>query len=105
MTPLRSLRSYGWFLWSIAALFYAYEFIHRITPGIMTAQLRASFSINENELALIGAFYFYAYAPFQLLSGVLIDKYGVRRILIIASTLLTFPVFYLVSLLTFILHI
>ena len=59
----------------------------------MTAQLRASFSINENELALIGAFYFYAYAPFQLLSGVLIDKYGVRRILIIASTLLTFSSF------------
>lgn len=79
----------GWFLWSIAALFYAYEFIHRITPGILTTELRTAFSINDNQLALIGAFYFYAYAPFQLLSGVLIDKYGVRRILIIASTILT----------------
>lgn len=86
-------KHYGWFLWSIAALFYAYEFIHRITPGILTAELRAAFSINDSQLALIGAFYFYAYAPFQLLSGVLIDKYGVRRILIVASTILTFASF------------
>lgn len=83
----------GWFLWSIAALFYAYEFIHRITPGILTTELRATFSVDDNQLALIGAFYFYAYAPFQLLSGVLIDKYGVRRVLIIASTILTFASF------------
>lgn len=80
---------YGWFLWSIAALFYAYEFIHRITPSILTGQLRATFSINEEQLALVGAMYFYAYAPFQLVSGILIDKYGVRRVLVIASAVLT----------------
>lgn len=80
---------YGWFLWSIAALFYAYEFIHRITPSILTTQLRQAFSINEEQLALVGALYFYAYAPFQLVSGILIDKYGVRRVLVVASAILT----------------
>jgi sugar phosphate permease len=88
---------YGWFLWSIAALFYSYEFIQRITPSIITGQLRATFSINEEQLALIGAMYFYAYAPFQLVSGVLIDKYGVRPVLVTASVILTLASFLFAS--------
>lgn len=84
---------YGWGLWSIAALFYAYEFIHRIAPSILTTQLRQTFSINEEQLALVGAMYFYAYAPFQLVSGILIDKFGVRRVLISASFILTIASF------------
>lgn len=80
---------YGWFLWFLAALFYAYEFVHRIIPSILTVQLREAFNINEEQLALIGACYFYAYAPFQLLSGVLIDRFGTRYVLIAAAGLLT----------------
>lgn len=87
------MKHYGWFLWSLAALFYSYEFIHRMTPGIITNDLRSAFLANDSQLAFIGAFYFYAYAPSQLLSGVLIDRYGVRRILIIASTILTIASF------------
>lgn len=86
-------KHYGWFLWSLAALFYAYEFIHRMTPGIITNELRTAFSADNTQLAFIGSFYFYAYAPAQLLSGVLIDRYGVRRILIIASAILTLASF------------
>ncbi len=79
----------GWALWLIAALFYAYEFIHRVVPSILTEELRIAFSVNEHQLGLIGAMYFYAYAAFQLPAGVLVDKYGAKRLLVIASTVLT----------------
>ncbi|MBI2792879.1 MAG: MFS transporter [Gammaproteobacteria bacterium] len=79
----------GWLLWSIAAIFYAYEFIHRVVPSILTEELRATFSVNEHQLGLIGAMYFYAYAAFQLPAGILVDRYGAKRLLIIASTVLT----------------
>ncbi len=90
--PNSSLLRYafgGWALWLIAALFYAYEFIHRVVPSILTEELRAAFSVNEHQLGLIGAMYFYAYAAFQLPAGILVDKYGAKRLLVIASTILT----------------
>ncbi len=79
----------GWTFWCIAALFYAYEFIHRVVPSILTEELRQAFHVNEHQLGIIGAMYFYAYAAFQLPAGILIDKYGATRLLIIASTVLT----------------
>lgn len=79
----------GWALWSIAALFYAYEFLQRVAPSVLTTQLRIGFSVNEHQLATIGAMYFYAYAAFQLPAGILIDRYGSKRILVIASAILT----------------
>ncbi len=79
----------GWTFWIIAALFYAYEFIHRVVPSILTEELREAFHVNEHQLGIIGAMYFYAYAAFQLPAGILVDKYGATRLLIIASTVLT----------------
>lgn len=79
----------GWAFWSIAALFYAYEFIHRVVPSILTEELREAFSVNEHQLGIIGAMYFYAYAAFQLPAGILVDRYGAKRLLVIASAVLT----------------
>ncbi|MFI4937554.1 MAG: MFS transporter [Candidatus Berkiellales bacterium] len=83
----------GWALWSISALYYAYEFIHRVAPSVLTSHLREAFSVNNHQLASIGAMYFYAYAAFQLPAGILIDRYGTKRILFLASITLTFGSF------------
>jgi len=79
----------GWTLWSIAAIFYAYEFIHRVAPSILTEQLRVGLDINDHQLGTIGAMYFYAYAAFQLPAGVLIDRFGAKKLLVSASLILT----------------
>lgn len=79
----------GWFFWFIAALFYGYEFIHRVVPSILTNEMRIAFNVNENQLGLIGATYFYAYAFFQLPAGILIDKYGAKKLLMLACAILT----------------
>lgn len=79
----------GWAFWSIAALFYGYEFVHRVAPSLITTQLREAFSVNDQGLGLIVAMYFYAYAAFQLPAGVIIDRYGAKRVLIMASAFLT----------------
>jgi len=76
-------------LWSIAALFYAYEFLHRVAPSVLTVELKQAFSVNNHQLGTIGAMYFYAYAAFQLPAGILIDRYGTKRLLVIASGILT----------------
>lgn len=79
----------GWLFWSLGALFYAYEFFHRVAPGVLTTHLRESLALNDKQLGLIGAMYLYAYAAFQLPAGMLIDKYGAKKLLVIASLMVT----------------
>jgi len=79
----------GWVLWAVAALYYGYEFIHRVAPSVLTGYLREAFSINDHQLATVGAMYFYAYAAMQLPAGIIIDRFGVKRVLVLASLILT----------------
>lgn len=79
----------GWLFWSVGALFYAYEFFHRVAPGVLTTHLREILTIDDKQLGLIGAMYLYAYAAFQLPAGILIDKYGPKKLLVFASLLVT----------------
>lgn len=76
-------------MWFIAALYYGYEFLHRVAPSVLTNTLRQNLMVNEAQLGMIGAMYFYAYAALQIPAGILIDRYGAKRPLLIASGVLT----------------
>src|SRR3990167_2464602 len=69
----------------VAALFYCYEFILRILPGALQAELSAAFgNISATAFGQISAAYYFAYSPMQLPVGMLMDRYGPRRLLIFA---------------------
>lgn len=78
-----------WVICGLAAVFYCYEYLLRITPGVMIPELQQAFSVKGQYLdaTLIGhltAFYYHAYTPMQLPVGLLMDRYGPRWILTIA---------------------
>ncbi len=78
-----------WVICGLAAAFYCYEYLLRITPGLMVPELQRAFSINGQYLdaTMVGhlsAFYYYAYTPMQLPVGLLMDRYGPRWILTMA---------------------
>lgn len=85
---LKKMQS-AWSLWLIAALFYGYEFTHRVAPSVLTSDLKLAFDLNTQQLGMLGALYFYAYALCQIPAGMMIDKYGPIKPLIFASGLLT----------------
>ncbi len=74
----------AWFVCSLAALFYTYEYLLRIEPGIMVKQLRLYFEISDGGLGLLASMYYWAYTPLQLVVGLITDRFGARRILITA---------------------
>ena len=43
---LRKLQLIGWIIWFSAAVFYGYEFIHKVSPHNMTSDLMQDFDIN-----------------------------------------------------------
>lgn len=74
---------------SLAALFYCYEFFIRVAPSAMTRDLMHAYNVNATAVGFLMAFYYYAYNPMQLPVGILMDRYGPRRLLSVAVVLCT----------------
>ena len=71
----------AWIIWSVPALFFLYEFILRIAPSLMLPELQEDMHLTAGGIgAALGAYY-YAYAPMQLVVGVLLDRFGSRKLL------------------------
>ncbi len=69
----------------IGALFYCYEFILRIVPGVLQNELIQEFGhISASTFGQIAALYYFAYSPMQLPVGMLMDRFGPRRLLSLA---------------------
>ncbi len=78
----------GVFICTLAALFYCYEYLLRIIPGVMEAELRVAFgNISATGFGTLSAYYYFAYTPMQLPAGMLMDRIGPKRLLIAACFL------------------
>jgi MFS family permease len=75
----------AWSCWGIAALYYLAGFFQRSSPAVMTGELMRSFSITAKELGNLSALTFYAYVAMQIPTGILVDTWGARRLLIAGS--------------------
>jgi sugar phosphate permease len=72
----------AWSVWAVAATFYLAGFYLRTSPAVMTTELMRDFRIAASQLGQFSAFYFYAYLLMQIPTGVLVDSWGARRLLI-----------------------
>ena len=77
--------SHSWLIWACAALFYCYQFMLRVSPGVMTDDLMASFHVEGCALGLLVGFYSYTYSALQIPAGTLMDYFKPRRMLTIAA--------------------
>jgi MFS family permease len=74
----------------IGAFFYCYEFVLRIIPGALQSELSAAFgNISASAFGQLSAMYYFAYSPMQMPVGMLMDRFGPRRLLTIACLLCT----------------
>jgi len=68
----------------IGALFYCYEYFLRIMPSVMSRQLMYFYHLDGAAFGNLTANYYYTYTPMQLVVGLLLDRYGPRRLLTVA---------------------
>ncbi|WP_198209166.1 MULTISPECIES: MFS transporter [Snodgrassella] len=64
--------------WFICAIFYFVQYALRSAPSIMQAEIIDTLHISKVEMAGIIGLYFYSYAFFALVSGVMLDRIGPR---------------------------
>ncbi len=77
----------SWTVWGVAAAFYLSGFYLRVAPAVMTAELMRDFGITAAELGQFSALYFYTYVLMQVPTGVLVDSWGARNLLVLGAVL------------------
>lgn len=74
-----------WLVWGLGCLFYFYESLLQVSPGVMSNELMRDFAVTSQTLGVLSGIYFYSYAAMQLPGGVLMDYFGPHRLLTIAT--------------------
>ncbi len=82
--PSKGLRSettlMPWLIWGLAALFYAYEFLQRVSISIYWPHLIRELGTDASGIGVMSAFFYYAYASMQIPAGILVDWLGAKRL-------------------------
>lgn len=80
----KKLSLYGFLLILLGAGFYGYETLLRISLGPVGSILREHFGLSAATFSLFGTVFFYAYAPMQILVGILVDKFNIKVIAVLS---------------------
>lgn len=82
---LRRLETRRWVIWAPLALAFLIVYFHRVSAGVVSDDLMREFQIEQAaELGLLSSIYFYTYAPLQIPSGIMADRFSPRRIIVIS---------------------
>ncbi len=70
-----------WLILTITALFFLFEFVTRIEPSLASSEIAARFQLNNAQFGTLASIFFWIYAPMQLIVGLLLDRFGARRLI------------------------
>ena len=76
----QTARTRRWLMWGVLALGFFLVSFNRVTTGVLAEDLTRAFGLTATELSVLHSSFFYIYALLQLPAGVLVDRYGPRRV-------------------------
>ena len=68
-------------IWFLASFFYAYQYILRVLPNVMWSDIMHKFDMNAQMLGQLNGIYYIGYALAHIPVGLLLDKYGPKKVL------------------------
>ena len=80
-------RFYPWIVWALAALFFLVEYVARVSPGVMRKSIMIEFELTGGQFGTLSAMFQIIYLLMQLPVGILADRYGPRRLLVLSVAL------------------
>lgn len=78
----------AWVVWTIACLTYLVTVLHRGSMSVAGLQAAERFDISASALASFTVVQLTVYAAMQVPVGILLDRYGSKRLLVVSSVLL-----------------
>ncbi len=71
--------------WATGALFFFYAWILRVAPSVMIDEMMRDLAVGGAVIGNLSAVYFFGYAGMQVPVGMLIDRFGPRRLMTLAA--------------------
>jgi MFS family permease len=68
--------------WATVAVAYAIAFLQRVSPQSVSLSFMADFSTDAAGVAMLASSYFWGYTLMQIPAGLLVDRYGVKRVVL-----------------------
>lgn len=75
-------------LWFIVTSFFAFQFILRLSAGILREDIIQKFAIDTTAFGTLAGYYYLGYAGMQIPMGIMLDKFNFR-VITAASIMLT----------------
>jgi MFS family permease len=80
-SPFR-LGDRAYLAWATVATAYAIAFLQRVSPQSVSLSFMHDFSTNAAGVAMLASSYFWGYTLMQIPAGLLVDRYGVKRVVL-----------------------
>ncbi|WP_027579552.1 MFS transporter [Bradyrhizobium sp. Ai1a-2] len=80
----------AYWAWATVAVAYAIAFLQRVSPQSVNLSLMHDFGTDAAGIAMLASGYFWGYTLMQIPAGLLVDRYGVKRVVLasmVASSL------------------
>jgi MFS family permease len=71
-------------LWSVVTLFFAFQFILRLSVGILREDIIAKYNIDTIMFGSLAGFYYLGYSSMQIPFGIMLDRFNFRSVIIFA---------------------
>lgn len=78
-----------WAIWFIATGFVLFQFQLQLCSGPMVGDLMRSFKVTALGASVLASTYYYVYVLMQIPAGMLIDRFGARKLLSIGGLICT----------------
>ncbi|MCC8398219.1 MAG: MFS transporter [Rickettsia endosymbiont of Labidopullus appendiculatus] len=71
-------------LWFLASLFFAFQFILRLSTGILREEIIQKFAIDTIAFGTLAGYYYLGYAGMQIPIGIMLDRFNFRIVIFIS---------------------
>jgi MFS family permease len=71
--------------WLLVLIYYFYQYALRSAPSVMIPQLSDAFGLSAVGVASIIGLFYYGYSPFSLITGVSLDRLGLKMVIPIGA--------------------
>jgi len=81
---------YKWIAYISGTIAYVFVNFHRVNTAVLAPYFIETFKVSSTNLGFMSSIYFYSYAAFQPVVGILTDRWKPRKILTVSVIMMTF---------------
>ena len=82
--PVNRFVDRSYLAWATVAVAYALAFLQRVSPQSVSLNFMTDFGTDAAGVAMLASSYFWGYTLMQIPAGLLVDRYGVKRVVLVS---------------------